>query len=191
MALPSKVSTTIQEFRQDVLTRGGPQISGMYEVLFNAPYSDPIITYPLSVILPGRMFTFYDHDIWGPSRKVPYKRGYTQCHMSFIVYQDWEERTYMEKWMNTVLLHRPSNRAITASPNLPGGATTYTDFVNYLNGSGTINIQCLNTNKVKINKNIVLYESYPAAISQTTLASDGSGYPTYTVTFQFNNYEYI
>lgn len=190
MALTNKISQTITEFRGEVLARRGPQIAGMYEVILSQGVAPPITTYPLNVVLPGRMFTFYDHDIWGPIRKVPYKRGYTQCHMSFIIYQDWEERNYIESWMNSVLVNFGSG---SASPTVQNVSEGFNDYINYeeVGRKGTINIKCISTqDKSKYNKEIVLQEAYPAAISQTSLASDGSGYATFTTTFQFNNYVY-
>lgn len=170
------IADTIRNFREAVLNKGGPQIAGMYEVLlYQSELGEPLACYPMSVVFPGRMFTFYDHDIWGPTRKIPYKRGYTQCHMTFLVYQDWAERTYIENWMNITV----ANRGMGLQ-----------DYVNYSLGTGTIQITCLNTDKVTYNREVFLKEAYPAAISQMTLSSDGNGYPSFTVTFQFNEYIY-
>lgn len=106
------VSKTVQQFREGVLKKGGPQIAGKYKVLMSWS-GGQLLCYPLSVVLPGRMFSFYEHDIWGTVRKIPHKRGYTQCNMTFLIYQDWNERSYMEKWMNSVVLNKnfvnPSN----------------------------------------------------------------------------------
>lgn len=106
------VSKTVQQFREGVLKKGGPQVAGKYKVLMSWP-GGQLLCYPLSVVLPGRMFSFYEHDIWGTVRKIPHKRGYTQCNMTFLIYQDWNERSYMEKWMNSVVLNKnfvnPSN----------------------------------------------------------------------------------
>lgn len=216
------VSSTIQQFRQDVLARGGPQISGMYEVGLNAPGVGYITCYPLSIVIPGRQFVYYEHDLWGPNRKIPYKRGYTQCHMSFVVYQDWAERVYIEKWMNSIIKHTnssgiksndqksafdqtdPSNsKDSTAildsiSENFVNGALygkenyqtgSYDDYIQYSENTGEVNIYCLNS-KSKNNSNAMIFlkEAFPAAISQMSVGSDGSSYPTFNVTFQFNDY---
>lgn len=220
MAL-DKVSRTIQEFRQDVLQRGGPQISSMYVVTLAHIIQEPIVCYPLSVIVPGRQFNYYDHDLWGPNRKIPYKRGYTQCHMSFIVYQDWAERTYIETWMNTIVNNanlpgvnfnttdvrsgapivatqtqaaQAYNNSLSSGGPLSRDANfgfNYQDYVDYQNGFGTILIQCLNSQTKAVNATILLKEAFPAAISQMSMGSDGTGYPTFNVTFQFNDYHYI
>lgn len=112
------VSNTVQQFREGVLQKGGPQIAGKYKVYMSWG-GGQLICYPLSVVLPGRMFSFYEHDIWGTIRKIPHKRAYTQCNMTFLIYQDWTERTYMEKWMNSIVLNKnyvdPKNNSTFAS----------------------------------------------------------------------------
>lgn len=242
------ISKTVQEFRENALKRGGPQIASFYEVVLSS-LAGTITCYPLNIIIPGRQYVYYEHDLWGPSRKIPYKRGYTQCHMSFMVYQDWAERSYIETWMNTIIKHQnvsgvgfspsesnsqafiddPTNLASienwleqlkTTGPeifdnpdaavggvlqdalrdvrNLFGGKgdaafnlSDYEDYVNYASGIGRVVIRCINSqDKSKNNLEITLKEAYPAAISQMSIASDGSGYPTFNATFQFKDYVY-
>jgi len=215
-----KISNTIKEFRQDTLSRGGPQISSMYKVEL-VHHGDVMTCYPMSVVIPGRQFVYYEHDLWGTTRKIPYKRGYTQCHMSFIAYQDWAERTFIEKWMNTIIRHKNASGVADNIQNAVNPLITldevstvetlqnmlvngsllgdtqfdlskYDDFVDYYEGFGSLNIHCLNAqNKKTSNLIISLKEAFPAAISQMSIASDGSGYPTYNVTFQFNDYIYL
>lgn len=220
MAL-DKVSQTIQQFREDVLGRGGPQISSMYEVILSHNAQSPIVCYPLSIVVPGRQFVYYEHDLWGPSRKVPYKRGYTQCHMSFIVYQDWAERSYIENWMNSIIVNTesdglPVSSALTSPENIEGKtqieqlrglanqlssggplakdatfSENYQDYIDYVSGTGSILISFLNSQTKNANRVVLLNEAFPAAISQMSMASDGSAYPTFNVTFQFNDYHYL
>lgn len=225
MAAINTVSNTIQQFREDVMARGGPQIASMYEVTLSHIEQEPLVCYPLSVVIPGRQFVFYEHDLWGTSRKVPYKRGYTQCHMSFVVYQDWAERTYVETWMNTIIKNTQSGgngvsvgnlssngaagvfatdevnagKAIASSLSTGGPLSSsayfaggYEDWIDYLAGYGAIQIKFMNSqDKGTANRVILLKEAYPAAISQMAMASDGTGYPTFNVTFQFNSYIYL
>lgn len=223
MAAINKVSSTIQEFRSDVMSRGGPQIASMYEVTLNHVSQQPLVCYPLSVVIPGRQFIFFEHDMWGPIRRIPYKRGYTQCHMSFIVYQDWQERTYLERWMNTIIKNtqtaangltvgrlNPSDKGSVLTPSETQTENTvknnidsspiskdayfgiYEDAINYTSGYGSVQIKFVNSqDKDNLNRAIVLNEAFPAAISQMSMASDGTGYPTFNVTFQFNNYIYL
>jgi hypothetical protein len=243
------ISKTVQEFRENALKRGGPQIASFYEVVLSS-LAGTITCYPLNIIIPGRQYVYYEHDLWGPSRKIPYKRGYTQCHMSFMVYQDWAERSYIETWMNTIIKHQnvsgvgfspsesnsqafiddPTNlasienwleqlkntgpetldnpdaavggvlaNALGDVRNLFGGKgdaafnlSNYEDYVNYASGIGRVVIRCINSqDKSKNNLEITLKEAYPAAISQMSIASDGSGYPTFNATFQFKDYVYL
>lgn len=219
------VSNTINQFRQDVLGKGGPQISALYRVTMIGPGSQTLLCYPMSIIIPGRQFVYYEHDLWGPNRKIPYKRGYTQCHMTFIAYQDWNERSFIERWMNTIVKHKNSAGIPSAGGNsvfggqdpsissdlgsiinqfenafingsLSGSSTfstgNYDDFIQYDSGVGGIQIDCLNSkNKSVANMTILLKEAFPAAISQMTMGSDGTGYPFFNVTFQFNDYVFV
>lgn len=225
MAATNKVSNTIQQFREDVMSRGGPQIASMYQVTLAHSEQPSLVCYPLSVVVPGRQFIFYEHDLWGTIRRVPYKRGYTQCHMSFIIYQDWAERTYIETWMNTIVKNTqsaangvsvgtgtPATSAGIISPNAAASSAAlssslatggplsssaqfsqnYEDYIDYLAGYGSIQISFINSqNKSSANRTILLKEAYPAAISQMAIASDGTGYPTFNATFQFNSYIYL
>ena len=101
--------------------------------------------------------------------------------MTFIVYQDWAERTFLERWMNLIVV----TPEYTINPPQPN-----TDWVNYIGAIGQINIKTLKSDKSTHTKEIVLKEAFPAAISQMTFSSDGSGYATFTSTFQFNSYDY-
>lgn len=227
------VSNAVTQFRQDVIKKGGPQIASKYRVrLFRSTGSDPFLEcYPLSVVLPGRIFSLYEHDIWGPVRKIPYKRGYTQCNMTFLIYQDWRERRFMEGWMNNIVKNidnTPSSSSslpdygvndirgtaglspqqITDAENSQNDeqanalfklgssvnsqtSNVYKDYVNYINGTGRILIETLSAeSQSRSNRtcSLVLKEAYPATLSPTTFASDGTGFASFTVGFQFNDY---
>jgi hypothetical protein len=223
MATPT-LSNAITQFRQDVLKRGGPQIAAKYKVRLMQGDSSSIDCYPLSIVIPGRGFVFYPHDLWGPDRKIPYKRNYTQCHMTFIVYQDWSERTFIEQWMNNVIQHtntsglpatsqqaafqtnptrnQTEDQATNALINslnsgaLMGNAafnlSNYDDYTNYSQGKGTVVIECLNSRLNSVsNMTMYLKESFPAQISQSSISSETGSYPTFNVTFQFNDYYYV
>lgn len=216
MATQNKINKTINEFREEISTRG-LQIASLYEVtLFHTASGEPLICYPLSVVVPGREFVYYNHDLWGPTRKIPYKRQYTQSTMSFIIHNDWAERLYLERWANSVILNSgasPSGSALainfdsdtespppppqdiansvenTAADTSPVSAGFYNDYVNYEYGRGSVIIKCLNSkNKNKSNLIFTLKEAYPAALSPISMASDGSAYSTFSVTFQYKDY---
>jgi len=167
------VSNSIQNFRENVINRGGgPQYASKYIATMVWPQGSRTY-YPLSVVLPGRNYAFFEHDIWGPIRKIPYKRGYTQCNMTFIIYQDWEERNFIERWMNSVVLN--SNRRFDET-------ALYTEAV------GTIQVKCFRSNSDQTTKTITFKEAFPAQISPAALGADATAYPTFTVGFQFNEY---
>lgn len=179
------VATTINEFRQLVVSRKGPQIAGKYEVTLSTGYGDTITVYPLNVVVPGRTFKFYEHDIWGPNRKVPIKRVYSDCSMTFLIYQDWNERSFLEKWMNSVINNFDNSTVATTE-----AISEYNDYLNY-NSVGTIQIKFLKSDShTDMNTAITLKEAYPSSLSQITIGSDGSSYPTFNVTFEYNNYYY-
>jgi hypothetical protein len=225
------ISNAVTQFRQDVIKKGGPQIASKYEVtLFRSTGSPPVIKcYPLSVVLPGRIFSLYEHDLWGPVRKIPYKRGYTQCNMTFLIYQDWEERKFIESWMNNIVKNIDTSSSSSSSlPDYSSGnvsqgtanlseeeisdqansqndqasnslfklgsstnsqtSNVYKDYVNYINGTGRILIEPLESNSSKRTCALILKEAYPATLSPTTFAADGTGYASFTVGFQFNDY---
>ena len=239
------VSSTVQGFRTGVLRKGGPQIAAKYRAILGSPFGTAS-SYPLSIILPGRNFLFYDHDLWGPVRKIPFKRGYTQCNMSFVIYQDWYERKFLEAWMNLMIPPSTSssggssfaklkqektstgsnsgdgliaqgisiaqqtasaasdffrNLTLDGYPDAMEGllssqddtaisANSYGEYANYSNvrQAGRIVIECLNSSTGKPNTTFTLYEAFPAQITPVALGSDGTGYPSFTVSFQFNYY---
>jgi hypothetical protein len=223
------ISNTIVEFREAVLKKGGPQIASKYRVTLTDYAANSLLCYPLAVIIPGRNFSFYEHDIWGPIRRIPNKRGYTQCNMTFLVYQDWTERKFLETWMNEIvydnypvpfsntlteppqssnfddfLSNRFSGLAESVSPvftenfsealsigNVKDSVSSgkYKDYINYKGGIGQVMIECLSSNSNdQVTSSFVLEECFPSQISPTSLASDGTGYPSFTVSFQYNTY---
>lgn len=213
MAIQNKINSTINQFRQEINTRG-IQKASLYEVTM--VHGDSIVCYPLSIVTPGRQFIYYNHDIWGPTRKVPYKRMYTQCNMSFIIHDDWGERIFLEKWANDAIKNQSGlnlavatnldsngneqtdadsisaiNSAIveSGSSNSPRSIGNYGDFTDYIGGLGRVKIRCLDSkDKSNTNMEFELLEAYPAVLSPIALGSDAMGYATFNVTFQFREY---
>ena len=209
------INNTITEFRQGVVRQNGFQFTSLYKMHIECKIASAISNiYPTSLVLPGRSFSFFEHDMWGPTRRVPYKRVYTQFNASFIIFQDWKEKNEFEAWMDLMIPpsnggvasvdtsgFRPPNEVETVidalssieSPTLgtSGNSTfneSYGDTINYDN-TGTITIEFLNAkNKTKVNSKMVLLEAFPSTISQVAMGADATGYPTYTVGFQFREY---
>ena len=207
------VSNTVTQFRTDVIAKGGPQISSKYQVSLYSSLGE-IRCYPQSVIIPGRLFSFYDQDLWGPTRKIPLKRAYTQCNMTFIVYQDWAERKYLENWMNKIIVNSGSPRLnsgaaensaatsidATIGSLLPDAVLGPLGLGVQFNPQQAKTFNASETSAIvtgKFNDSIhmlpttifYLREAYPASISPLTMASDGTGYPSFTVGFQFKEYK--
>lgn len=199
------ISNTVKEFREGVLAKGGPQIASFYKMLLSVG-DESLVCYPQSVVLPGRSFSFFEHDIWGPVRRVPYKRLYTVCNVTFIIYQDWSERLFLENWMNKVVVTNPNRSIIAAddTQSTPGIVTnpfggfgggypnanfgSYDEWINY-SSVGTVTIDFLNAQDRNVkNLSIDMYEAFPSTISQVSMGSDATGYPSFTVGFQFRSY---
>lgn len=198
------ISNTVKEFREAVLQKGGPQIASFYKMLLTVGDST-LVCYPQSVVLPGRSFSFFEHDIWGPVRRVPYKRLYTVCNVTFIIYQDWSERVFLENWMNKIVVSNPyksitprdtegSTPPTLSLPNSSGypdasfGNGVFDEWIDY-SSAGTVTIDFLNAqDKTKTNLSIEMYEAFPSTISQVSMGSDATGYPSFTVGFQFRSY---
>lgn len=180
------IAKTVNEFRELVVTRKGPQIAGKYEVTMITGYGESITTYPLNLVVPGITFKFYEHDIWCPNRKIPIKRVYSDCSMTFLIYQDWGERSFLEKWVNHVI----KNNDASSVRSTDQSGDTYGDYLKYEN-TGTIQIRFLASDNNNTSNTIVsLKEVYPSSLSQVTVGSDGSSYPTFNATFEYNTYEY-
>ena len=213
MANLNGISQTITQFRDDVIKRGGPQLGGFYDVTLYHWAQGPIKCYPAAVVVPGRQFVFYEHDLWGPNRRVPYKRSYGQCFMTFLVYQDFKERLYLENWMDSIIKNKstsPTSSTATLGQqqeidtlegleSARGNVFTDTtfsnfgntkDYIDYYSGLGFISINFLNSETKLINRSLGLYEAYPAQMQQIGLGSADTGPATFTVTFQFNNYQF-
>lgn len=213
------IHNTIKDFRQGVVTQGGFQFTSLYRLSIDCIGARAISTiYPTALVLPGRSFSFFEHDIWGPVRRVPYKRVYTQFNATFIIFQDWKEKNEFEAWMDAII--PPSYGGVVgsnaggSSPSTGFGGVgqffddignfvsnvnsteagdssfsgSYGDTINY-DQAGTITIEFLNAeDKTKVNSTMTLLEAFPATISQVAMGADSTGYPTYTVGFQFREY---
>lgn len=110
-----RTGTSINNYRQTVLSAGGPQQVSRYRAVFTYGGDDIFIAYPESITLPSRGFSVAPFTHWGPDYMIPAKRDYGECAMSFIIMQDWYERRYFEKWMDDICT---TTKQIT---NLAGG----------------------------------------------------------------------
>ena len=97
------IHNTVSDFRDGVVAQGGLQFTSLYRMKILNKGTNIQEIYPTSLVLPGRSFSFYEHDIWGPVRRIPYKRTYTQFNATFIVFQNWKERHDFESWMDDMI----------------------------------------------------------------------------------------
>jgi hypothetical protein len=189
---------TITDFKKKILTFGGglQQVS-RYEVILQGPGSLPsVITYPENVALPPRSFVSTPFSNWGPDFNIPIKREYGECAISFIIYQDWYERKYIESWMDKVI---PTG-IVSGSGGGGDAAASASDFSDYTNPysifSGSVQINCLSINSNsgggggRITAKIKLNDAYPLSITPTTLSAEASGYGTFVSIFSFRDYSF-
>jgi len=97
------IHNTVSDFRAGVVAQDGLQFTSLYRMKILNKGTNIQEIYPTSLVLPGRSFSFYEHDIWGPVRRIPYKRTYTQFNATFIVFQNWKERHDFEFWMDDMI----------------------------------------------------------------------------------------
>lgn len=201
---PDAAAKTISEFRSAVAARKIQQ-PNRYKVLIQDNASNQLTCYPESVTLPQRSFNTAPYTPWGPILQLPVRREYGECAMSFIIYEDWQERKFLESWMDRII---PVPSSQSSSQIVGSGNTitsnTYSDYSNAFNNStGTV---VITTNPIKIggNKsverpadkgdetsNIILNEAFPLTITPTQLSSEATGYTTFVAIFAFKDYEFV
>lgn len=201
-------SKSIGEFRQAVISRGGVQQPNRYRVLMVDNANTTIVCYPESVTLPQRTFNTVPYTPWGPVMQIPTRREYGECAMSFIIFEDWGERRFLERWMDSIIPPHSSAQPSAAGVNIaqrlfgpkPGGlfssrevdSQKYSDYSNsYNNSYGTIFIAtqpAKEQNTDSYTSTIRLNEAYPLTITPTSLSSEATGYSTFVAIFAFKDY---
>jgi len=187
-AVPSDfIPKTVSSLRSSVVSRGGIQRGSRYIVEFVTP-RDSFITYPMEVNLPQRALSTYTagqpQSMWGTNRKVPVMHEYDECTMSFVIYQDWAERTFFEKWMDYII-------------NKGDQDEVYQEFSRpYFNYVGKIYISTLKTvsnlnrpdKPIGFSSKTLLDEAYPLTLLPVSMSADNSGYSTYVINFAYRKY---
>lgn len=200
----------VSDFRQSVNSRGGIQQPNRYKVIMVDNRRSSILCYPESITLPQRSFNTVPFSPWGPIVQIPTRREYGECAMSFIIYQDWAERKFLERWMDTIIPPTASSTPSEVGVNIgqrligPGDlfgglistreveAEDYSDYSNaYNNSYGTILIRTLGSNTQSFGNytaSIRLNEAYPLTMTPTSLSSEATGYSTFVAIFAFKDY---
>lgn len=204
----NRTASTISEFRQRVLDNYGIQQVSKYICLFIDPLGDVLETYPESVTSPQRSFVQVPFSYWGPAEQIPIRREYGECAMTFIIYQDWLERKYFERWMDSVI---PTTRAEEASGSGIGieqalsgisnpfnweiKASKYSDYSNTIDKQlGSIVVYPLeaggDNTQMFANAAFYMQDAYPVSITPTSFSSEATGYGTFVVVFAFRQYSF-
>jgi hypothetical protein len=177
------ISNSIDSFRANVLSKGGVQLASKYMVDFFTPFGN-FSTYPSEVNLPQRALATYDagqpESLWGTKRKIPVQHEFDEITMSFIIYQDWAERRFLEGWMDNII-------------NKGGYNDDYVEYSNvYFDYVGKIYISTLLANSHNtITSTFLLDEAYPLSLLPVTLSSDNTGYSTFVATFAYRKYYFL
>jgi hypothetical protein len=206
-------ANTITEFRNAVASRKIQQ-PNRYRVILQDSKLNSLKCYPETVTLPQRSFNTAPYTPWGPMLQLPVRREYGECAMSFIIYEDWAERRFLERWMDTIIppqaSENPQEVGVNAAerflgPSIGGifdifngglsrsvSTSQYGDYSNPFNNSvGRIEIWTgpsdKNTNDVYSSK-ITLIDAYPLTLTPTALASEATGYASFVAIFAFREY---
>jgi hypothetical protein len=204
----NRTGNSITNFRQKVLNNGGMQQVSRYLCSFSDPVGEVIECYPESITLPQRSFVQVPFSYWGPAEQIPIRREYGECAMTFIIYQDWYERKYFERWMNLVIPTYATQQSSSdgigigqailpiANPfNFEVEASKYSDYSNSKDKQlGTIIVYNLKNDDFNLNSSnsaVIMYDAYPVSITPTSLSSEASGYGTFVTIFAFREYEFL
>ena len=205
--MADRFGQSITDYRNKILSWGGPQIPSRYAVKFTGPDEEVETFYPESISLPTRAFNVTPFSFWGPDYLLPSRRDYGECAMSFIMWSDNYERKYFENWMDNVITVRGtggrspginSEVAWGIIPDQSGNAevntSEYADVAfPYLSFMGRIDIGLLDEkaqgNPFSVNSVFSLVDAYPTTITSTNLAAEANSYGTFVVVFSFRSYK--
>lgn len=174
---------SISNFRNQIINRGGVQIANRYVVDFVTPFGT-FTTYPSELNIPPRALRTYDagqpSSLWGTVRKVPIQHEYDVITMSFVLYEDWAEKNFIDSWMDKIVNKQKSDDQYFEYSN------TYFDYIGkiYIN---TLKSSSQTDNPVFTSKTL-LDEAYPLSMLPISIAADNTGYTTFVCSFAFRHY---
>lgn len=174
---------TISNFRSSIMSKGGLQIASKYIVEFYTKFGN-FVCYPAEVTMPQRALATFDvgqpESLWGTKRKIPVQHEFDEITMSFVVYQDWAERKFLEGWMDNIINKHEYNEEHYEYSNI------YFDYV------GKIYISTLShQDQNKITSTFLLDEAYPLSLLPISLSSENTGYVTFVATFAYRKYYFL
>ena len=149
--------------------------------------AETITCYPDSFLLPGRNFVNTPFSYYGPELTFPLRREYNELSVNFIVYQDWEERGYFERWSDYVIPSQNKGKENTVYDSAPEKMDSSLIFRDILL---TFNTRALNNSNSNACTFYFSY-CYPLLITPTNFSSDNSGYTVFTVNFAIQEYKML
>jgi len=163
-------STSITDFRQAVIKRGGVQQPNRYRVWLQNNQNSTLVCYPESITLPQRSFNTAPYSPWGPIMQIPIRREYGECSMSFIIYEDFAEKKFLESWMDSIMPPNPTekpspvgvNRIERAAGTSTGGAA----ILDFAEGQSPSNI-----GQVSANAYGDVSRGYNSSVGKITIAT--------------------
>jgi hypothetical protein len=181
------IPKTVSSLRSSIVSRGGVQHASRYLVEIVTP-EDSFVTYPIEINLPQRALATYTagqpQALWGTTRKVPLMHEFDEVTMSFVIYQDWAERNFFEKWMDFII-----NKG-NYEDQYYEYARPYFSYVGKIYISTLKNISNLHrpTKPIGFSSMTLLDEAYPLSLMPISLSADNTGYATYVVNFAYRKY---
>lgn len=70
--------------RQNILANGIQQ-TNRYRVFMSMGPQARLFLYPFEIIMPGYGYETLEHALWSTSRKVPYRKSYTELQLKFVI----------------------------------------------------------------------------------------------------------
>lgn len=181
---------SIDTYRKYVLSRKFTQNPSHYVmtispgVVYDESRSEAFTCYPDSILLPGRNFINTPFAYFGPEFTVPLRREYNELSINFIIYQDWKERDFFEKWMNSILPFSDIKPGMQTSDSLPPNLVLNLRNIELLfktrSGDGSEDFKPAYKFK--------FIDCYPLLITPSSFSSDNSGYTLFTVNFAYKYY---
>tara|TARA_R100001443_G_scaffold99307_1_gene106416 strand:- start:119 stop:655 length:537 start_codon:yes stop_codon:yes gene_type:complete len=167
--------SSIENFKNTFLKKGIARPT-RYRVELTTSAGVELNFQPETVTLPSRSFVQIDDDLYGPVRKVPVARQYTDTVvLSFPVSDDQTERTFFEAWMDEIVFED-------------------NNFSRYSNGDkevyGTMTIETLSMSD-KSSSKYVFEEVYPSSIFPVNLGQNiTNDYMRLQVAMEYRRYRY-
>ena len=184
----SFIPKSVSNLRSSIVNRTGIQYSSRYMVEFITPRNESFLTYPSEINLPQRALSTYSagqpQALWGTNRKVPVMHEFDEVTMSFVIYQDWAERNFFEKWMDYIINKGDYDEQYYEY------ARPYFSYVGQIYISTFKQVSNLNRPEKPIGFSslTLLDEAYPLTLLPVSMSAESTGYTTYVVNFAYRKH---